>query len=126
MAWIGERLHGWSDPALPGNPGRSPEWICTVTSLYWLTGTAASSAMLYHDAVRDPAPERYVTVPTAVAHYAAEPVMIPRPWAQRHYNVVRWERHASGGHFPAIEVPDIFVEDLRAFACLLGLGARTG
>ena len=126
MAWLGERLHGWSDPGLSENPGRSPEWICTVASLYWLTGTAASSAMLYRDAVRDPAPERYVMVPTAVAHYAAEPVMIPRPWAQRHYNVVRWERYTSGGHFPAIEVPDLFIEDLRAFACLLGLDAQTG
>lgn len=125
-AWIGERLNDWSDPALADNPGRSPEWICSVLSLYWFTGTAASSGMLYREAVRDPAPERHVEVPTAVAHFAAEPVMIPRPWAERHYNVVRWERYPVGGHFPAIEVPDVFVEDLRAFASQLGGGALTG
>ncbi|KHK92748.1 hypothetical protein LK12_07460 [Novosphingobium malaysiense] len=125
-AWIGERLHDWSDRAIPDNPARDPEWICRVVSLYWLTGTAASSAMLYREAVQDPAPERYVSVPTAVAHYAAEPVMIPRPWAERHYNVVRWERFGSGGHFPAIEVPGLFVEDLRAFASQLGAGTGTG
>jgi len=125
-AWIGERLDDWSDPDMPDNPGRDPEWICAVASLYWLTGTSASAAMLYREAVRDPAPERFVTVPTAVAHFAHEPVMIPRPWAERHYNIARWTRFDRGGHFPAVEVPDLFVSDLRAFAMLLGEMEKAG
>jgi microsomal epoxide hydrolase len=119
-AWIGERLHDWADTGLPGNPGLSPDWMLATIALYWFTGTAGTSQTLYREAVRDPAPERFVTVPTAVAHFARELVVIPRPWAERHYHVVRWSRFAQGGHYPAIEVPGAFVDDLRGFAAMLG------
>lgn len=125
LAWLGERLRDWADLALPGNPGLAADWIVATTALYWFTGTAASSHLLYREAVHDPAPERFVTVPTAVAHFAAELVMIPRPWAERHYNVVRWSEVAHGGHYPAIEVPDLFLEDVRSFAQMLCATGKT-
>jgi pimeloyl-ACP methyl ester carboxylesterase len=118
-AWLGERLHDWADTDLHGNPGLAPDWIVATSALYWFTGTAASAQMLYREAALDPAPERYVAVPTAVAHFARELVMIPRPWAERHYNIVRWTRLAQGGHYPALEVPELFLEDVRAFASML-------
>lgn len=121
-AWFGERLIGWADPRLPDNPGL--DWIIGTIALYWLTGTSASSAMLYREAALDPLQERYVTVPTGVAHFAAETVMIPRPWAERHYNIVRWTRHDYGGHYPAIEVPGPFTEDVRSFANALCSGEK--
>jgi microsomal epoxide hydrolase len=124
--WLGERLLDWADPDLPGNPGLSPEWMVATAALYWFTGTAASSQMLYREAVRDPAPERYVTVPTAVAHFARELVMIPRPWAEHHYNVVRWTHFPRGGHYAAIEVPDLFLEDVRTFASMLCGSGKAG
>lgn len=126
LAWLGERLRDWADLALPGNPCLTPDWIVATTALYWFTGTAASSQMLYREAVHDPAPERFVSVPTAVAHFAAELVMIPRPWAERHYNVVRWAEIAQGGHYPAIEVPGLFLEDVRSFAQMLCGAEKTG
>jgi microsomal epoxide hydrolase len=92
--------------------------VATI-ALYWFTGTAASSAMLYREALLDPAPECFVTVPTAVAHFARELVVVPRPWAERHYNIVRWTRYPRGGHYAAIEVPDLFLADLRGFARML-------
>jgi len=115
-AWLGERLRDWADVDLPDNPGLSPDWMLATIALYWFTGTAASSQMLYREAVLDPVPERIVTVPTAVAHFARETVMIPKPWAERHYNIVRWTHYERGGHYAAIEVPDLFVEDVRSFA----------
>lgn len=118
-AWLGERLHGWADTELAGNPGLSPDWMVATIALYWFTGTVATSQMLYREAVLDPVPERFVTVPTAVAHFARELVMIPRPWAERHYNVVRWTSYDRGGHYAAIEVPELFVEDVRSFARML-------
>ncbi|MCW1429948.1 epoxide hydrolase family protein [Novosphingobium sp. JCM 18896] len=126
LAWLGERLRDWADLALPGNPGLAPDWIVATTALYWFTGTAASSQMLYREAVHDPVPERFVTVPTGVAHFAAELVMIPRPWAERHYNLVRWSEIAQGGHYPAIEVPELFLEDVRSFAQMLCAPEKTG
>ena len=78
------------------------------------------------EAVLDPAPERFVSVPTAVAHFAKETVIIPRPWAERHYDVVRWTPYPRGGHYAAIEVPDLFLEDVRAFASMLCAGGKAG
>lgn len=124
--WIGEKLRDWADTALPGNPGLAPDWMLATIALYWLTGTIGSSSALYREAVRDPAPERFVTVPTAVLHLAAETVIAPRAWAERHYHIVRWSRHERGGHYAAIEVPDIFVEDVRSFTRMLCGNAERG
>ena len=125
-AFMGERLRDWADRSLPGNPALDPDWMIMTIALTWLTGTAGSSLMLYHDAVADPAPERFVTVPTAFAHFPAEDVLIPRPWAERHFNIVRWTAMAAGGHYPATEVPDLFIADLRAFARQLSSRFETG
>lgn len=119
LGWLGDKLHDWSDTDLPGNPGTSPEWIVATSALYWLTGTAASAASLYREAMRDPVPASFVTVPTAIAHFAKELVMIPRPWAQHHYNVQRWTDIECGGHYPATEVPELFAADVRSFAAML-------
>ena len=116
LAWIGEKLQIWADGTLPGNPGLASDWIVGTTALYWLTGTCASSAALYREAVRDPAPERRVAVPTAIAHFAHELVMAPRAWAEPVYNIVRWRRYEQGGHYPAVEVPELFLDDIRQFA----------
>ncbi|MBW8755451.1 MAG: epoxide hydrolase [Sphingomonadales bacterium] len=118
--WIGEKLRDWADQDKPGNPGLAPDWMLATIALYWLTGTIGSSSALYLEAVRDPLPERFVAVPTAVIHFAGEIVMVPRRWAERHYNIVRWTRHARGGHYAAIEAPEDFVADLRGFAAQLG------
>jgi microsomal epoxide hydrolase len=117
--WIGEKLRDWADLDMPGNPGLAPDWMLATAALYWFTGTIGSSSALYLEAVRDPVAERYVTVPTAVAHFAREVVVIPRPWAKRHYNIARWTRYERGGHYAAIETPEDFVGDLRGFASLL-------
>ncbi len=118
-AWLGQWLRDWADADLPGNPGLSLDWIVGTAALYWFTGTAGTSAMLYREAVLDPAPERFVAVPTAVAQFARELVLIPQPWAERHYNVVQWNRFEHGGHYAAVEAPDALVGDLRAFARML-------
>lgn len=126
LAWHGRWLHEWADKGLAGNPGLSSDWIVGTAALYWLTGTAGTAAALYREAILDPVPPRYVSVPTAVAHFHRELVMIPRPWAEHHYNIVRWTAPQSGGHYPAIEVPQIFVEDVRGFAAELCHSGLTG
>jgi len=126
LAWHGQWLQAWADAELADNPGLVSEWIVGNSALYWLTGTAASAAMLYREAVQDPAPERFVTVPTAVAHFVKELVVIPRPWAEHHYNIARWTKIDRGGHYPAIEVPDLFIEDVRTFAAELCQSGEAG
>lgn len=119
VAWVGEKLHIWADLTLPDNPGLGSEWIVGTSALYWLTGTSATAGGLYREAVLDPAPERHVTVPTGIAHFAHELVMAPRAWAQAAYNIVRWQRYEQGGHYPAVEVPALFLDEIRQFAASL-------
>jgi len=119
LAWHGEKLHDWADTALPGNPGLSSEWIVSSAALYWFTQSSATAAGLYREAVLDPVPERYVGVPTGIVHFAKELVMAPRAWAEPHYNIVRWQRYEHGGHYPAVEVPELFLDEIRQFAASL-------
>jgi pimeloyl-ACP methyl ester carboxylesterase len=129
-AWMGEKLLTWGGPAHAGTGDRpgglSWDQILDQVTLYWLTGTAASSARLYAESIErvsawisgtdaDP-----VSVPVGASIFAGE---VPRPsrrWAARRYPDIRyWAEHEYGGHFPALEVPDLLVEDLRAFFRLL-------
>ena len=57
-----------------------------------------------------------MSVPTGVARYPEEKVLrFPRAWVERQYNVTHWAVMPRGGHFPAMEQPALFVEDLRSF-----------
>jgi pimeloyl-ACP methyl ester carboxylesterase len=117
-AWLGEKLLAWSDPA----HRLTRDQILDQVTLYWLTGTAASAARLYAESIDrvaswiDGTAAEPVPVPVGASIFAAE---VPRPsrrWAARRYPDIRyWAEHPRGGHFPALEVPDLLVEDLRAF-----------
>ncbi len=56
-----------------------------------------------------------VEVPTGVAVFPAEIVFSPRKWVEARYNVTRWTEMPRGGHFAAMEEPELYVEDVRAF-----------
>ncbi|MGY1615638.1 epoxide hydrolase family protein [Geodermatophilus sp. SYSU D00691] len=117
-AWIAEKYRSWADPRTPVDRDR----LLDTVSLYWLTGTGASSARLYWhsiDQVTRRLTETGVDVVTAPTGCSVFPAEVPRPsrrWAERRYPGIRfWEEHDRGGHFPALEVPDLLVGDLRAF-----------
>jgi pimeloyl-ACP methyl ester carboxylesterase len=115
-----------------GNPERLEERftfdeLLTNLTLYWVTGTIASSMRGYAENARamyaNPPPQkpgRIDTVPTAVAHMPWD-APLPRAWAERWVNVVQFTEMPRGGHFTAWEAPDAYVEDLRAFRGTLGL-----
>ncbi|MBO0692645.1 MAG: hypothetical protein J2P58_07090 [Acidimicrobiaceae bacterium] len=93
--------------------------ILTTVSIYWFTGTAASSARVYWEGARDGswfAPPEYNPTPTAVAVFPnGLPGDLPiRRFAERVNNIVRWTEFERGGHFPALEVPDALLGDLFA------------
>jgi len=116
-AWIVEKFHGWTDN--DGNPesaiGRDE--ILTNVTLYWVTESIASSTRIYYESRHTPAsrPVRYVEVPTGVAVFPKEIYFVPRRWAESRYNIVRWTMMPRGGHFAALEEPELLVEDVRAF-----------
>lgn len=120
LAWIVEKFKEWtnSEHKLPEDAIARDE-ILTDVSIYWFTGTAGSSAnVVYYEGMHSgewPAPSR---APTGVAVFA-EDISIRR-YAEQLYNIVHWSDFASGGHFAALEVPGLLVDDVRAFFAALG------
>jgi pimeloyl-ACP methyl ester carboxylesterase len=116
-AWIVEKFHGWTDN--DGNPESAipRDRILTNVTLYWVTESIASSTRIYYESRHTPAtrPVRYVEVPTGVAVFPKEIYFTPRRWAEARYNVVRWTMMPRGGHFAALEEPDLLLDDVRAF-----------
>ena len=138
-AWIVEKYRTWSD--CDGDVERrfSKDELLTTATLYWLTETIGSSFRVYRDwalgaesnpyawegreevprgvASKPLARDERIAVPAAVALFPADPPSgMPREWAERAYaDLRRFTRPPRGGHFPAMEEPDLLVEDLRAF-----------
>ena len=123
LAWIAEKFLDWADPAHPV----PADDVLTTASIYWFTRTAASSARFYQEEYTanrapgtGPTLERtYVEVPTAVAVFPGEIVPPVRRWAQERYHIVRWTELPAGGHFSALERPDLMLSALRGFAAAL-------
>ena len=115
LAWIAEKFRDWSDPASELPEDAVPiDLLLTNVTLYWLTGTGATSAHLYYEVRAAPvAPPGPGGVPTAVAVFPTDPAI--RRLMERDHNVVRWSEFDRGGHFAAMEAPDLLVEDVRAF-----------
>jgi epoxide hydrolase len=115
LAWIVEKFRAWSD--CDGHPENvfARDDLLTNVMTYWLTQTITSSARLYWERMHSGDRPEYVAVPTGVARYPKEPLRYPRPWVERSYNVTYWADMPRGGHFAAMEQPDLFVDDVRAF-----------
>ncbi len=96
-------------------------WIVTRFSadvtLYWVTGTVGSSMRIYRENRlndRDETPPRMKT-PVAYAVFPKEVVAAPDRWIDQTYNVVQRTEMPRGGHFAALEQPDLMVQDIRLF-----------
>ena len=116
-AWIVEKFRGWSDCGGDVERSFSRDRLLDNINVYWLTGTINSSMRLYYE---DHGPGRAevlpdVKVPVGHAHFPAEIITCPRQWAEARFNITRWTNMPRGGHFPAMEVPELFVGEVRAF-----------
>ncbi|MCK9793055.1 epoxide hydrolase 1 [Isoptericola sp. 4D.3] len=114
LAWILDKFAEWSDTEDSPFETISRDRVLDDVTLYWLTGTGASAARIYHESHAAMDPGLRVDVPAAITMYPRDIEKCPRPWAQERYRrIVRWATPERGGHFPSLEVPDLFVEDLR-------------
>ena len=117
-AWIVEKFRTWSD--CDGDVERrfTKDELLTNVMLYWTSGTITSSCRLYYEAMhadKFPPTGFRVDVPTGCAIFKRELVRPPRRWVEKLYDVRRWTRFASGGHFAAMEEPQALIDDVRAF-----------
>ncbi|MEO3818628.1 epoxide hydrolase family protein [Plantactinospora sp. B24E8] len=118
LAWIAEKFLEWTDAVDAPEQAVDRDLLLTNVMVYWLTGTAGTSANLYYEHAHPagpPAPPRRSTVPTGVAVFGADLAAPVRRLAERDNHIVHWSEFDRGGHFAAMEEPDLFVADVRAF-----------
>jgi epoxide hydrolase len=124
-AWIYEKFHGWTDNRGEPEDALSRDAMLDDISLYWLTGTAASSARFYLENYRPGGPSYSagrIELPMAASVFPKEIFIPPRSWAEASWpNLIYWNELDRGGHFAAFEQPELFVEELRkAFRSIRG------
>jgi hypothetical protein len=124
LAWILDKFAEWSDTDDSPFETMSRDTILDDVTLYWLTRTGASAARIYYESHASLDPDLRVDVPSAITVYPRDIEKCPRPWAQQRYRqIVRWNSPDTGGHFPSLEVPEYFVDDLRqGLAAVLAAG----
>jgi epoxide hydrolase len=116
LAWMLDKLHAWTYPAgaLPDSVlGR--EWILANASLYWLTASGGSAAYAgYAQAGGWGAPPANSGVPTAAIQFAHDVGI--RSQSEAANTIVRWTDVTDrGGHFAALEEPELLINDIRQF-----------
>ena len=122
-AWILEKWRSWADSGGNLDERFSRDFLLTTVTLYWVTQTITSSMRDYfdNDNMRfrvTLGPQDFVNVPTGVAVFASNFVdegQPPREWVERLYNLRRWTPMPKGGHFAAIEEPELLAHDIAAF-----------
>jgi pimeloyl-ACP methyl ester carboxylesterase len=117
-SWIVEKFRTWSD--CDGDVERrfSKDELLTNVMIYWLTQTIHSAARTYYEAQQSlsaAAAAARVEVPTGVAIFPKDLVRAPREYAERFFDVRRYTEMPSGGHFAALEEPDLLAHELREF-----------
>lgn len=117
LAWIVEKFKEWTDSAEVPEDAIPRDRLLTNVMLYWLTATAGSSAGLYYEAFHPTSPPRHrpSTTPTGIAVFANDVALPVRRFAERDNHIVHWSEFDRGGHFAAMEQPDLFIDDLRTF-----------
>ncbi|MET9478971.1 epoxide hydrolase family protein [Streptomyces sp. NPDC006638] len=117
LAWIVEKFKEWTDSTHVPEDAVSRDRLLTNVMLYWLTATAGSSARHYWEAAHAAGAARTErpATPTGVAVFAADAARPVRRLAERDHHIVHWSELPRGGHFAAMEQPDLFTADVRTF-----------
>jgi microsomal epoxide hydrolase len=116
-AWTVEKFRSWSDCDGYVERRFTRDELLTNVMIYWVTETINSSFRIYYEAQHNPPeePGAPIRVPTGVAIFPKDLVPAPREFAERFFDVQHWTEMPRGGHFAAMEEPDLLVDDLRKF-----------
>ena len=121
-AWILEKFYSWSDLKKANIENvYSKNLLLTNIMIYILTKTFNSAAWIYFGRREEggrPFPKNFkkIRIPTAIAEFPKEMLSWPpKSYVKRIFNVKRWTKMKKGGHFAALEEPDLLVNDIRSF-----------
>ncbi len=122
-AWIIEKMRGWSDIKNGDIESvYSKDILLSNIMIYLVTKTFNSASWIYYGRREEggrslPKKDLPLKVPTGVALFPKEYLeWAPRSYVERIYNIQRWTKMPKGGHFAALEQPDLLVKDIRDFA----------
>jgi pimeloyl-ACP methyl ester carboxylesterase len=113
-AWVLEKWQGWSKGGLEAY---EPDDLLAMLTVFWATGSIGPSCRLYLESTRDPTMKALGPLkqtPSGVLILPGDILPAPREWGDRWLNIVHWTEASEGGHFAALEAPDLFIEDVRA------------
>jgi microsomal epoxide hydrolase len=117
-AWIVEKFRAWSDCSGDIEQRFSKDELLNNIMIYWVTETISSSTRLYYEDSHT-APQlkqgQYIEVPAGVATFPKDLTLPPRELGERFLRVERWTEMPRGGHFAALEEPELLVDDMRVF-----------
>lgn len=118
-SWIVEKFNSWGDNKGNIENSFSKDELLTNIMIYWVTQTINTSIRTYAEDGRAAwsgglSSDKYVSVPTGVSTFPAE-APLPKEWAERKVNVKQFNKLSAGGHFAALEVPEVWVKELRGF-----------
>jgi len=117
-AWIVEKFWRWSDCGGDVERRFSKDDLLTNVMIYWVSGSIGSSTRLYYENRLHPlmlAPGERLQTPTGFARFAVEISRPPREWVARACDLRQFSDFPRGGHFAAMEEPELLVEDIRSF-----------
>ena len=117
LAWLAEKFQDLTDNDGDFLHSVDRDAFLGDVTVYWVTGTVGSSMRIYREhrlSDSDKAPLRMKT-PVAYAVFPKEVVAAPERWIDLSYNVVQTTEMPKGGHFAALEQPDLLVQDIRLF-----------
>lgn len=118
LAWVMDIFQQGTDNNGDFLTAVNRDTFLTDVTLYWVTDTVGSSMRIYREyrltgEATEPQPR--VTVPMAFADFPKEMFACPVRWAKPTYNIVQYTRMPKGGHFAALEQPDLLLDDIRKF-----------
>ena len=121
-AWMIEKMRGWSD-IKDGNIESvySKDILLSNIMIYLVTKTFNTSTWIYYGRREEggrslPKDRLPLKIPTAIAKFPKEYLeWAPRSYVERIYNVKQWTNMPAGGHFAALEKPDLLIKDIREF-----------
>jgi len=117
-AWLIEKFKAWSDSDASPEDAIAIDDILTDVMIYWATNTAHSAARFYSGSRENPfhlKPGERIIPPCGVVTLPRELPTPPRSWVERAFNIVHWTDLTRGGHFAALEQPELLAADIRDF-----------
>jgi len=118
-AWVVEKFYGWSDCNGNIETVFTKDELLSNVSLYWFTETIHSSIRLYNENSKVPlhfSKNDFVDIPVGIARFHKEEPFPARKFIERGYNIQHWTEIPIGGHFAAMEQPELLANDIIQFA----------